>query len=68
MDFLSLDVDGSELDILNTIPFQRVDIRAVAVDMKNSSREQITKLLDANGYKKAEELNNGMIFVQNKNK
>ena len=27
IDFLSLDVEGSELDILTTVPWQNVDIR-----------------------------------------
>merc|ERR1712168_1054358 len=34
VDFLSLDVEGAELDILNTIPWDKVDIDLVMVEVE----------------------------------
>jgi FkbM family methyltransferase len=33
IDFLSLDVEGAELDVLNTVPWDKVDIELVMVEV-----------------------------------
>lgn len=38
IDFFSLDVEGVELDILKTIPFDRLDIRALTVEYNKVNR------------------------------
>ena len=33
MDFFSLDVEGSEMDVLRTIPFDKVDIELLLIEV-----------------------------------
>ena len=35
VDYLSLDVEGLELEVLNTIPFDKVDIRVMTVEFSH---------------------------------
>lgn len=53
IDFLSIDTEGSELDILSTFPFERWNICFIAVEHNYSpQREALHKLLTLNGYKR----------------
>ena len=38
MDFLSLDVDGDELDVLRTIPFDMVDIEMFLIKVMHEHK------------------------------
>ena len=51
VDYLSLDVEGAELAVLETIPFDRVDIRTLSVEVEHSDSKKIVQLLVRNGYK-----------------
>lgn len=48
IDYLSIDTEGSEFEILNGIDFERVDIRVISTE--NSSNKNINKLLQDKGY------------------
>ena len=48
IDYLSIDTEGSEFEILNGIDFDRVDIRVISTE--NSSNKEINKLLQDKGY------------------
>lgn len=53
VDFLSIDTEGSEFDILNTFPFDQWDIKCITVEHNYSeAREKIYKLLTNNGYER----------------
>ena len=41
VDYLSLDVEGAELAVLETIPFDRVDIRTLSVEVEHSDSKKI---------------------------
>ena len=52
----SLDVEGSEFQILKTIPFHEVDIKVIDLEVKNVGKifpgtfDDISTYLNANGY------------------
>lgn len=53
VDFLSLDVEGPELEVLETIPWTKVDIRAISVETEFLSlekRDKVFQLLTSNGF------------------
>ncbi len=53
VDFLSLDVEGDELKILKTIPFDRVFIKVIAVEIVTSEegQEPYKKFMESKGYR-----------------
>ena len=56
MNYFSLDVEGSEFQILKTIPFQDVDIKVLDIEIDRAGTifpgtyEDISKYLDTHGY------------------
>ena len=56
VDYFSLDIEGAEYQVLNTIPFQEVNIKLFGIETAhagkifNGTEEDITKLLSANGF------------------
>jgi hypothetical protein len=50
IDFMSLDVEGYELPILNSINFSEYSFRFITVE-ENGYGNEITALLTKNGYK-----------------
>ena len=56
VDFLSLDIEGAEYQVLKTIPWEKVDIRTLSVetqfagDVLEGSRKDIIDLLTGVGY------------------
>ena len=55
MDYLSLDVEGQEYNILNTFPFDRYAFRCMTVEHNEphvgpDARQKIRQLLERNGY------------------
>ena len=52
VDFFSLDVEGDEYPILHSIPFDKVDISVLAVEVKhgNYTREDVNNLMIKRGY------------------
>lgn len=51
IDYLSIDTEGSEYDILASFPFDKWNIRLITVEHNfTPMRDQIAELLEANGY------------------
>ena len=52
VDFLSLDVEGDELYVLQTIPYDKIDIRMMTVEFAHvkSGKESIRSYLRKQGY------------------
>ena len=63
VDYLSIDTEGSEFDILNNLNFEKFKFRIITCEHNfNKNREQIEILLNKNGYKKViSELTKGQI-------
>ena len=70
VDFLSLDIEGAEYQVLSTLPWDKVDIRALAVetqfagDVLEGSRADIISLLTGLGYSHLGSLARDDIFVR----
>ena len=73
IDYLSLDVEGSELDILKTIPYRKLDIKSISVEYAHvgvNGRQNVQEFLENRGYVKIAEVNdtkfraNDLIFVK----
>ncbi|KAK3599061.1 hypothetical protein CHS0354_024387 [Potamilus streckersoni] len=52
VDFFTLDVEGEELHVLKTIPFDKINIGMMTVEYIHSSEEEITRFLEEKGYRK----------------
>lgn len=53
IDFLSIDTEGSEFEILSNFNFGEFDIRAITCEHNfTESREKVYRLLTSNGYKR----------------
>ena len=54
VDFFSLDVEGVELEVLKTIPFDKIDIKVLAVEYMHGgpdAKERYTAFMEDYGYK-----------------
>lgn len=72
IDFLSLDVEGFEYDILNTFPFYKYTFDYICVEHNacydsSINKKKITDLLIKNNYILIKELSIDDIFMYNKN-
>jgi hypothetical protein len=56
VDFLSLDVEGAELQVLATIPWHRVNIKTLAVEFDHVGKEPLTQFMANHGYRVFEQL------------
>jgi FkbM family methyltransferase len=63
IDFISIDTEGGELDILKTIDFEKVCIKALIVE-NNYSKNDIYEFLNAKGYKLTKRLEMDEIYVK----
>ena len=50
IDYFSLDVEGSELPILRSIPFKRVKIKVFSIEVAHSNKSEIRHHMEQNGY------------------
>ena len=52
VDYFSLDVEGSELDVLRTIPFEKLDIRTMSVEFVHvkEGKMALRKFVEQQGY------------------
>ncbi|CAB3386625.1 Hypothetical predicted protein [Cloeon dipterum] len=52
IDFFSLDVEGNELDVLKTLPFDKVDIKTFAIEFSNikEGKEHLRQFMISKGY------------------
>jgi len=55
IDYISVDTEGSEYEILSTFPFDQWDVKCWTIEHNYTDRiEDIRKLMERNGYKKYE--------------
>ncbi|XP_011864126.1 PREDICTED: uncharacterized protein LOC105560011 [Vollenhovia emeryi] len=72
VDYFSLDVEGNEIDVLETIPFNEVDIKALSVEYIHNAkgRKYLIDMMEQRGYyvysfvKHPLNLANDIIFVK----
>lgn len=54
VDFLSLDIEGSEMDVLRTIPFDKIDIELLLIETNQSNITAMIALMSNAGYEATE--------------
>ncbi|XP_071557039.1 LOW QUALITY PROTEIN: uncharacterized protein [Temnothorax nylanderi] len=72
VDYFSLDIEGNEIDVLETIPFNEVDIKALSVEYIHNAkgRKYLIDMMDHRGYyvysfvNHPDNLANDIIFVK----
>ena len=64
IDHLSIDCEGCELQVLESIDFEEVSIRLIQIE-RNDKGEEIKKYLDKQGYTWVEDLGEDSIHVIN---
>ena len=53
IDFFSLDVEGSEMDVLKTIPFESLEITTITVEFAHgglNGKKKLQEFLESKGY------------------
>ena len=50
IDYFSLDVEGFELDVLRTIPWDKVDIKVLSVEWNKITRDALPEYMKNIGY------------------
>ena len=50
IDYFSLDVQGGEYSVLESIPFDKISIDSFSVEYVNTTRDQIINKLEHHGY------------------
>lgn len=63
IDFMSLDIEGGELDILKTIDFNKYSFGVITVEI-NHNYEEIKQLMFSNGYKVLIENHWDLMFIK----
>lgn len=68
VDYLSLEAAGSELQVLETLPFDRVRIEVIGVHLytDDSEKDTIKKFLATKKYALMQSFNNSYIFMMNR--
>jgi hypothetical protein len=72
IDYLSLDVEGVELEVLQTIPFDLVTITTLTVEFRHGTlgKEGLWDFMERRGYRmvaevtRADDLANDLVFVR----
>jgi len=69
VDFLSLDIEGAEFDILKNLLWDRIDIRAISVETQfvdkfDVSAQQLDNLLTARGFLFLDKISRDSVYVQ----
>ncbi|CAG9772897.1 unnamed protein product [Ceutorhynchus assimilis] len=68
LDYLNLETGGTELQVLETVPFDRVKIEIIAIDLKENDTEigTIKKFLATKKYKFMDRFNGTYLFMINR--
>jgi len=70
VDYFSLDIEGAEIPVLTTIPFDKVDISLISVesnhlgDVFDGNVEDLTRLMEDGGYEYRENAKIDMFFAK----
>ena len=52
VDFFSLDIEGAELSVLETLPWDKVNIEMVMVEVEHSDVVKVTNIMAKAGFTK----------------
>ena len=66
IDFMSLDIEGGELDVLKSIDFDKYSFGLITVEY-NDNYDEILELMNSKGYKKLMDNHCDLIFIKNHN-
>ena len=50
LDFFSLDIEGAELQVLSTIPWDKVDIELMRIEVNHIDNKELDKIMMKAGY------------------
>jgi len=69
VDFLSLDIEGAEFDVLKNLLWDRIDIRAISVETQfadefDVSLQELDDLLTAQGFQFLDRMSRDSVYVQ----
>ena len=70
VDYFSLDIEGAEYRVLQTVPFQNVDIKMIGVEVEHAGKifdgteNDIMNLLQLNGYQYVAKTNLDKFFMK----
>jgi len=69
VDFLSLDIEGAEFDILKTVLWDKIDIRAISVETMfasefDKSAIEFNSFLEARGFQFLDKISRDSVYVQ----
>lgn len=62
--YFSLDVEGVEVDVLKTIPWDKVDIKVLSIEYTHIDWRTAMRLMEKNGYQYKYNVGEDMIFVK----
>jgi len=62
LDYVSLDVEGAELEILESFPFERIAVTAWTVEAKGNA-QPIARLMQEKGYRRLTVIGDDHVFV-----
>ena len=67
IDYLSIDTEGSEYDIVLSIDFEKIKIQVIDIEVnyKNNKYEQMTEKLKKNNYKLFKQIGCDEIYLKN---
>jgi len=66
VDFFSLDIEGSEMDVLKTIPFDKIDIEILLIETAKSNVTAMNSLLSSHGYEMTPMPPYDHLFIKNR--
>ena len=64
IDFLSLNIEGSEVDVLRSLPWEEVDIEMVMVEMVHSNKTAMHHIMTEAGYREYRKTGVDTIYVK----
>lgn len=50
IDYFSLDVEGQELNVVKTIPFDRIDISVLSIEYVHTDKVKLKEYVESKGY------------------
>ena len=59
----SLDVEGAEIGVLESIPWEKVDIRSLLIEVEHIDKDKVRTLLEGKGYELKKSINNDQDYV-----
>ena len=67
VDLLALDIEGSDLQVLQTIPFDKIDITVIILESRFIDADELRRFLNKYGYVFYKRVNIDDIFIKAKN-